>query len=103
MASMLSSLLFRAEVVQPQGRLIRFDQKEAAISFATGTMAERVISFLSHEQCPMTAKEIAQGIHSNASRVTATVNKLMTEGVVERVKLEGCTSQYCLAKQSVRG
>ena len=100
MASMLSTLLFnRSEDQQHKaGRVIRFDQREVNINFATGTMEERVLNFMKHEDCPLSTREIAAGINSNTSRITQTLSRLMLEKKVDKIKLDGCVSQYSLAK-----
>ena len=100
MVSMLSTLLFnRSEDQQHQaGRVIRFDQREVNINFATGTMEERVLNFMKHEDCPLSTREIAAGINSNTSRITQTLSRLMLEKKVDKIKLDGCVSQYSLAK-----
>lgn len=103
MSSILSRLLFRpVEKDHPDGRVIRFDQREANIHFVTGSMEERVISFMVHEDCPISAREIAQGINSNPSRVTQTLSRLMLEKRVTKIKLDGCVTQYCLSADNVK-
>ncbi len=101
MPSMLSTLLFskQDDEQHTDGRVIRFDQREVSINFATGSMEERILSFMKHEDCPLTTREIAAGINSNTSRITQTLSRLMLEKKVNKVKLDGCVSQYCLAKE----
>lgn len=96
MTSILSSLLFKAEIAHPAGRLVRFDQKEACINFVTGPMDERILAFLAHEQCPISAREVSAGIQSNISRVTQTLGRLILEKRVSRIKIDGCVTQYTL-------
>lgn len=101
MASILSTLLFNKQDEQEHsaGRVIRFDQREVNINFATGSMEDRILSFMKHEHCPLTTREIAAGINSNTSRITQTLSRLMLEKKVNKIKLDGCVSQYCLAKE----
>ncbi len=101
MASMLSALLFNKQEdrTHAAGRVIRFDQREVNINFATGSMEERILSFMKHEDCPLTTREIAAGINSNTSRITQTLSRLILEKKVNKIKLDGCVSQYCLAKE----
>lgn len=103
MASILSSLLFKpTEQDHPDGRVIRFDQREANIHFVTGSMEERVLSFVAHEDCPVSAREIAQGINSNPSRVTQTLSRLLLEKRVSKIKVDGCVTQYCLSVEDAK-
>lgn len=99
MTSILSSLLFKQEGQEhPGGRVIRFDQREVNINFATGSMEDRVLSFMKHEDCPLSAREIAAGINSNVSRITQTLSRLIVDKKVNRIKLDGCVAQYCLTQ-----
>lgn len=96
--SLLSTLLFQ-EIKSPKrgtGRIIKFSEGELDIEFATGAMHERVIALLSKNQEPMTASEIARGIGSNASRVSATLKRLQKECLIECIHIEGCIREYLL-------
>lgn len=97
MASMLSRLLIHP-VPQPsqRGKIVRFDVEETDILFATGTMEERVVSFIRNAGNPVTVKEIAVGIDSNPSRVTKSVNDLVKSGKVVLIEIEGCVREYVL-------
>ena len=102
MPSMLSTLLFNKQEEDQQhsgGRVIRFDQREVNINFATGSMEERILSFMKHEDCPLSTREIAAGINSNASRITQTLSRLILEKKVVKIKLDGCVSQYSLVRE----
>lgn len=94
-ASLLHSLLFKSpKAAHPKGRLIRFDESTPDIAYTTGSMRERVILFLQENQGFATTSEVAKGIASNPSRTTKTLNQLVSEGVVDTIKLEGCVREY---------
>lgn len=94
---MLSTLLFgRSSDAPPKktGRVIRFDEGTPDICYTTGPMRERVLRFLKDYQTFATSSEIAKGIASNPSRTSKTLTDLISEGLVESVKLEGCVREY---------
>ena len=97
MASILSRLLIHP-VPQPshRGKIVRFDVEETDILFATGTMEERVVSFIRNAGNPVTVKEIAVGIASNPSRVTKAVKLLVKSGKLILIEVEGCVREYAL-------
>lgn len=101
MPSIISTLRFnKLEEQEHSGcRVVCFDQREVNINFATGNMQDRIISFMKHEDCPLSTREIAAGINSNTSRITQTLNRLILEKRVKKIKLDGCVSQYCLIKE----
>lgn len=95
-SSIISDLLFR-EVRPPRrgtGRLIKFSDGEPDIEIVTGTMSERVLALLATVREPMTASEIARGIGSNASRVSATLKRLIDDEQVLAIMVEGCVREY---------
>lgn len=73
---------------------MRFGQEELDIQLATGSMPERIQTYLLRNQCPATVKEIAAGIGSNSSRVTRIVQQLCKEQKVRCIKIEGCVTEY---------
>ena len=95
---MLSQLLIHP-VPQPvrPGRIIRFGNEEPDIQFATGTLEERILSYMSSINYPMTAREIATGIGSNASRVTKGLKSLIKSRKVAVVEVDGCVREYSLS------
>lgn len=94
--SMLATLLLDKPPKPPKGRSVRFGTSEPDINFTTGPMPDRVLALLKSAGEPLTAKQIAVGIGSNASRVTATLKSLMSDGKVEQIKIIGCTAEYAL-------
>lgn len=95
MSSILQRLLLKP-VPQPQsrGRVVRFGQEEPDIHLATGSMPERIVAYLTRNQCPATAKEIAHGIASNNSRVTRILQQLLKEKKIRCIKIDGCVTEY---------
>jgi len=92
---MLQQLLLKP-IPQPnnRGRVVRFGQEELDIQLATGSMPDRIKTYLQRNQCPATAKEIAVGIGSNASRVTRIMQQLLKDNKIRCVKIEGCITEY---------
>lgn len=97
--SLLSDLLFK-EIQPPvhgKGRLIKFNESELDIEFATGTMGERILAFLLKAQEPLTSAEIARGIGSSASKVSVAMKPLLRNGDVQAIAVEGCHREYLRA------
>ena len=97
MPSMIS-LLLTQPVPQPvnRGRVVRFGVDEPDILFSTGTLEQRIQMFLTVTSCPVTAKEIAAGIGSNASRVTKGLKLLAESNKVSVINVDGCVREYTL-------
>ena len=95
---MISQLLIQP-VPQPlrRGRVIRFGGEEPDIQFATGTIEQRIESYMRALNFPATAKEIALGIGSNASRVTKALKSLIKTKKVIVVEIDGCIREYSLS------
>lgn len=97
MKSILSQLLFDpVQLPAQRGRQIKFDGDEPDILFTTGPMDERITLLMRHRGYPMSAREIATGIGSNASQVNKGLRALMTSGYVEAVEMQGCVREYVL-------
>lgn len=99
MKSLLSRLLF--ETAQPptsKGRTIRFDVDEPDIRVATGPLDERIALLLQSRAFPMTVREIAAGIASNASQVNKGLKILLAKGRVEIIEMPGSVKEYALRK-----
>jgi len=79
------------------GRVIRFGSEEPDIQFATGTLEQRVLWYMASVNYPMTAREIATGIGSNASRVTKGLKSLAKINKVVVVEIDGCVREYSLS------
>jgi len=97
MKSMLSQLLF--EPVKPpvkRGRQIKFDADEPDILVATGSLDERITRLMKLRGYPMSAREIASGIASNASQVNRGLRVLIGTGAVEVIDMPGCVREYAL-------
>ncbi len=97
MPSMISQLLIQP-VPKPlrRGRVIRFGGEEPDIQFATGPLEQRIQSYMRALNFPATAKEIAVGIGSNASRVTKGLKLLIKANKVIVVEIDGCVREYSL-------
>ena len=97
MKSILSQLLFEP-VVMPRtaGRQIKFDAEEPDILVSTGPLDERITRFMQMRSYPMTAREIAAGIASNASQVNKGLRVLISRGQVEVIDMPGCVREYVL-------
>lgn len=100
MKSLLSRLLF--ETAQPptsKGRTIRFDVDEPDIQVATGPLDERIALLLQTRAFPMTVREIAAGIASNASQVNKGLKVLVSKGRVDLIETPGSVKEYVLKRQ----
>lgn len=97
MKSILCQLLFDP-VQQPaqRGRQIKFDCDEPDILFTTGPMDERITLLMRHRGYPMSAREIAAGIGSNASQVNKGLKTLIADGRAEAVEMQGWVREYVL-------
>lgn len=102
MSSLLIQILFQADRGPPlpigPGRKIIFDKTQPDISLVTGTLRERIEEYLHLTNEPATATEIAQGINSNPSRVISNLQVLQRSGKVVAIKIDGCITEYLLAK-----
>lgn len=97
MSSIITTLLFkRFPDHRGYGRLIKFDQTEAYIKFATGCMHERVIGYMGARAEPLTAGDIAHGIGSTTNRVYSTLKKLVQNGKIVAIQIEGAHPEYIL-------
>lgn len=97
MKSMLSQLLFEpVRLPVSRGRQVRFDLDELDIKVATGPLDERIATLLRIRGYPMSAREIAAGIGSNASQVNRGLNALMGQGLVEVIDIPGSVREYTL-------
>ena len=97
MKSLLSQLLFEpVRLPESRGRSVRFDTDEPDILLMTGPLEERISSLMAMRSYPMTCKEIALGIGSNASQVKRGLRALMKRGDVEVVEIPGSVREYVL-------
>lgn len=97
MKSILCQLLFDPVPAPAQrGRQIKFDSDEPDILFSKGAMDERITLLMRHRGYPMSAREIASGIGSNASQVNKGLKTLMASGDVEVIEMQGCVREYVL-------
>ena len=97
MKSILSQLLFNTvPVPQARGRKVRFDVDEPDIHVATGPLDERISTLLTRHGYPMTAREIAAGIGSNASQVNKGLRILLKQDRVEVVTVPGSIKEYAI-------
>lgn len=94
---MLSQLLLQP-VPQPsvRGRLVKFDLEEPEISLSTGPLDERIAGLMRQRGYPMTAREIAAGIGSNASQVHRGLKLLIAARRVEVIEISGSVREYVL-------
>ena len=97
MKSILSQLLFEP-VVMPRtsGRQVKFDADVPDIMVSTGPLEERITRLLHMRDCPMTVREIARGIDSNASQVNKGLRSLLSRCKVEIIEMPGCVNEYVL-------
>lgn len=97
MSSMVRTLLFK-EIQKPPnvGRTIKFDASEPDIRFATGSMHERVVGYLTARNEPLTAKEIAQGIGSSTSAVYAQLRRLLSDHTLSIISVDGFHPEYVI-------
>jgi len=94
---MLTQLLFEPVTLPTRrGRIVKFDVDELDIMVATGTMEERIEILMRHRGYPMSAREIAAGVGSNASQVNRGLRHLVTKGQVEVIEMPGCVREYAL-------
>lgn len=94
---MLTQLLFEPVTLPTRrGRIVKFDVDEPDIMVATGTMEERIEILMRHRSYPMSAREIAAGIGSNASQVNRGLRHLISQGKVDVVEMPGCVREYAL-------
>lgn len=96
--SQLKALLFKTQPRPSEGRLVRFDENIPDISYATGSMRERVLNFLTDQKSFATASEISKGIGGNHSRTVKTLSTLVEEGQVESIKLNGSVREFRLTR-----
>ena len=94
---MLCQLLFDP-VQQPvrRGRQVKFDADEPDILVSTGPMEERITRLMALRGYPLSAREIATGIGSNASQVNKGLKSLIDQGRAEAVEMPGCIREYVL-------
>ena len=59
-------------------------------------MDERITLLMRHRGYPMSAREIAAGIGSNASQVNKGLKTLIADGRAEAVEMQGCVREYVL-------
>ena len=72
--------------------------RDTDIKLVTGTMSERIAYFLRKgDSC--TASEIAVGTLCTVSQVSRQLKKMVESGAVEIVAVEGCATEYMLAKK----
>lgn len=93
---MLKNLLFGPRVVPRQGRLVNFSCHEPDIRFATGKLNERIIAVLNSSKDPLTPREIAQKMGSDNGRVSVALNRLVSNGAVVKVEIDGCVTEYLI-------
>lgn len=94
--SMLKNLLFGPRVIPREGRVVNFSSHEPDIRFATGKLYERIIAVLSSSKDPLTPLEIAQKMGSDNGRVSAVLKKLVSNGTVVKVEIDGCVTEYLM-------
>lgn len=101
MKSILCQLLFDP-VLQPsrRGRQVKFDVDELDILVSTGPMEERITRLMALRGYPLSAREIAAGIGSNASQVNKGLKSLINNGQVEVVEMPDCIREYVLCSTS---
>ena len=103
MKSMLSKLLFEpVKLPIRRGRQIKFDAEEPDIMVATGSLDERICRLMKLRGYPMSAREISNGIASNASQVNRGLRALIDSGEVEVIEMPGCVREYALLSGSRR-
>ena len=97
MKSMLRQLLFEpVRLPESRGRSVRIDADEPDILLTTGPLEERILGLMAIRSYPMTCKEIAVGIGSNASQVNRGLRTLMNRGDVDVVEIPGSVREYVL-------
>ncbi len=89
-----SMLLGNLPKANHKGRPITFSSTEIDINLTTGSMRERVLGYLAQVALSATAKDIAEGIGSDAGRVTRVLQQLLANGQVEAIKVEGAVKEY---------
>ena len=97
MTSILRTILFK-EIPKPlnASRTIKFDISEPDIRFATGSMHDRVMRYLTEQDEPLTAKEIAQGIGSTTSRVYVQLKRMVSDRTLAVINVEGFHPEYIM-------
>jgi hypothetical protein len=102
MKSILSRLLFEpVQVPVSRGRQVKFDAEDPDIMVSTGPLDERIAIFMRLRGYPMTAREIAAGIASNASQVNRGLRTMIAEGQVEVIDIIGSVRECALNETSV--
>lgn len=97
MKSILSQLLFEPVPSPAQrGRMVKFDVDELDIMVATGPLDERISALLRMHSYPMTVKEIASGIGSNASQVNKALRLMAANREVDAIYVPGSIKEYTL-------
>ena len=79
-----------------KGRPVTFSGAEIDINLTTGSMRERVLGYLAQVSLPSTAKDIAEGIGSDAGRVNRILQQLLSSDQLEMIKVEGAVKEYQL-------
>ena len=64
---------------------------------ATGPLDERIATFMRMRGYPMTAREIAAGIASNASQVNKGLKIMLSRAEVVVIDIPGSVREYALA------
>ena len=90
------------DVPKGKGRIVSFAGTDSDIRLTTGSMRERVMGYLFLNSIPCVARDIAQGIKSNPSRVTKTLKALLELEEIEAIKHEGCVMEYALTAQGIK-
>lgn len=86
-------------VPKTKGRLVTFDSPDADIRLTTGSLQERVLGYLYLNGGPSVARDIANSIISNPSRVIKTLKTLVNTGETIEIKCKGCVTEYLLTEQ----
>ena len=89
-----SMLLGNLPKTHHKGRSVTFSSAEIDINLTTGSMRDRVLGYLAQVNLPSTAKDIAEGIGSDAGRVNRVLQQLLANGQVEMIKVEGAVKEY---------
>lgn len=98
-ASQTATLLFlKPAKIQHKsaGRLVQFDVAEPDSRFSTGPVQERVLSYLSEYQQPISLSKLTHAVNARCERVSASLRNLIATGQVVAYEIDQHTTEYAL-------
>ena len=96
MTSIVAHLLLKPSITpQTPGRLVRFGETSNQ-ALTRGPLKERVHNCLRCASMPMRVADIAESINDYDSRVSRTLQKLVRDGLVEKIGEPGLGQRFRL-------